>query len=132
MASKYALLISATVFLLTGFLGAGHLGMAMRPDGQMSRCPFMGVATICQMNLLEHIAAWQNMFSALPQKDIFASLALLPPILLTFLLLGNLFRVPSKEFLSAETVRYKRRNILLIPTSLQLAFSDGILHPKVF
>lgn len=110
----------------------GFYSMPTDGHGKMFNCPFMGVATVCQMNSLEHIAAWQNMFTALPQKDIFAFLVLLILILFAIILLRNFLRVPLKEFLSAEAIRYKRTNTLFIPHPLQWAFSDGILHTKIF
>lgn len=130
--SKYVFLASALAFFLVGFLELGRFGMIVRPDGQMSNCPFMGVAAVCQMNPLEHIAAWQNMFTVSYQKDIFAFLVLLLLAFLKALLLRNFWHIHTKEPLSVEAMRYRRINTLLILNPLQEAFSDGIIHPKIF
>ncbi len=130
--TKQIFLFGTFASLIITVLGVGYLGMNVSPNGEMSHCPFMGIATVCQMNPLEHIVAWQNMFTALPQKDIFTSLTFLLLIIFSFPLLRNFLPIPSKESLSAEAIRYKRKNILFIPTPLQRAFSDWLLPPKIF
>ena len=124
-----------SVFLFVSFLGVAHADMTMGPDGQMSsNCPFMpGMATLCQMNPFEHIAAWQGMFTAVPnQNDILTILFLLAFALgVTLLVRANWSMAPPKTLASQSSFTYYKRYIPIM-SPLQEAFSDGILHPKLF
>jgi len=84
------------------------------------------------MDPLEHIAAWQDMFAALPgQLGLFGTLLLL---IASFLVARYvrlikvhipLFVHPPSQFLYSKTY-------IPIVSPLQEAFSNGILHPKIF
>lgn len=133
--SKYTLLLGILIFLPVGFFGFSHTNMVMGLDGQMSsgNCFMPGMTEVlCQMNPLEHIATWQNMFTAVPnQNDILLLLASL-----LALALGALFTAyrstapPVTAVLQPQFLYYKRR--IPIIHLLQEAFSNGILHPKLF
>lgn len=132
--TKFLLIFGIVAFLLVGFFGGGLLGIHMgSPEQEVSGCHVMGMTTVCQMNPLEHIAAWQSMFvSLLPNsmRDTFA-------LLLVFLLfvfsakssLGvHLFTRPSDQ----KIIRISKRVISIIRNPLAEAFSNGILNPKIF
>ena len=126
--------IALLVFLLVSFLGVAHADMTMGPDGQMSSgdCFMPGMtATLCQMNPLEHIATWQNMFTAVPSNDILLLLASLLALALGALFTTHRSTAPPKTLVSQISFVYYKR---YIPVSdpLQEAFSNGILHPKFF
>lgn len=121
------------LFFLTSYFGAVTIDMPMDSDGTMSGCAMPGMATLCQMNPLEHIGMWQSMFTAMPnQNDIFAILL----ILLSFALAAALIHShrshapPKAPILSSSFTYYKRYVPIVSP--LQEAFSNGILHPKIF
>jgi hypothetical protein len=117
------------IFIVLAFIFSFSVGMAsMSIDdmGNMTGCPLMGMDTICQMGLFEHIGIFQNMFSGIPTKGVLLS------ILLVFLVvsfvaiphvngLPNLFRLSTKE-----SHRLPSFNIILI------ALSDGRLQPKLY
>lgn len=127
------LLLSVFALLLVGTFGLGHSGI-MEADGQMSNCPLPGMATACKMGLLEHIAAWQNMFVASLHKDIPLLLVLLLLAMLLAFSAANLSR-PKRKPLSiyAHSLRARSRiDIPIIIGPLQEAFSNGILNPKIF
>ena len=127
--------VALSVFLLVSFLGVAHADMTMGPDGQMSSgdCFMPGMTTtLCQMNPLEHIATWQNMFTAVPsQNDILLLLASLLALALGALFITHRSTAPPKTLVSQISFVYYKR---YIPVSdpLQEAFSNGILHPKIF
>lgn len=132
---KAALGILLAVLMLAGGLGAFHFGMDMPMDGSMEANCFMPGITeaLCQMNLLEHIDAWQNLFAAIPStNDILL-------LLVSLLALGALYVArknfsPPKVLISRTQqafLLYCRRRTPMIHM-LQEAFSNGILHPKLF
>jgi len=127
---KSVVTLGIIAFLVISFWGL--YSMPMDEHGEMANCPFMGVAAVCRMNPLEHLAAWQNMFTVPPQKIFFVFLTLLLLAFLAALLLRNFWRTREKESLSTEAVYYERTNAAPIRNPLQEAFSDGILHPKIF
>src|SRR3989344_381758 len=130
---KYVLVVVFFAFVFFSSVGIFSPDMAMISDGQMSsKCPFMpGMASLCQMNPLEHIAAWQSMFAAIPnQSDILTVLFLLALALgATLLVRANWSMAPPKILVSQPSFTYYKRYIPIM-SPLQEAFSDGILHPK--
>jgi len=130
--------ILLAAFLAVSFLGVAQADMAVESDGQMSsgNCFMPGMTEVlCQMNPLEHIAAWQNMFTAIPsQNDILLLLASLLALAFGALYIVRRSTAPPKVSVSlsqrALFAYYKRHVPIVHP--LQEAFSNGILHPKVF
>jgi hypothetical protein len=127
---KHNILIAivALSFLLLSSFGVLHFSM-MQTDGQMSGCPFMGEGAICQMNPLEHLAAWQSAFTTiLPGQSVVFLLLLLSFLLLRF---GRQSFARNKDSpIHLFYIRYRERLFFLNP--LQEAFSNGILNLKVF
>jgi hypothetical protein len=132
---KYSLVLGMFVFLLVGFFGLSHNNMATSSDGQMSsgNCFMPGMTEVlCQMNSLEHIAAWQNMFTAVPsQNDILLLLASLLTLALGALFTTHHSTAPPKTLVSQTSFVYYKRYVPVLDP-LQEAFSNGILHPKIF
>lgn len=120
-------------FFLASYFGAVTIDMPMNPDGTMSGCAMPGMATLCQMNPLEHVAIWQGMFTATAnQNDIFAILLILLSLALTALFIRShgSHATPKLLTLVPSFAYYKR--YVPIGSPLQEAFSNGILHPKIF
>lgn len=124
------------LFVLISFVFVSILGMGMSmrtTDGQMSSCPFTaGQTAMCQMGIMEHIARWHGAFTGIPTQTKLAVLAL---ALLAVALIP--FAKPFSELrnLPALTVRmraYQRTRFAKIFNPLLLAFSDGILNPKIY
>lgn len=123
------LLLPLLVFLfafMATFGGAVSAGM-MSMDGKMSDCPYMGMSGYCTMDVSEHLAQWQQLFS-ITLEQLFSA-DLLP--LLTLLLL-----VPFFIFLALRKRTHKfvfqRWRALELFNPLKLAFARGIIHPKLY
>lgn len=122
--------IVTLALLVLGSFGVLHFGM-MPSDGQMSGCPFMGEGAVCRMDPLEHLAAWQSAFTATIPGQSVASFVLL--LLLSLLLLQHgRQRFARKKASPTRGFRVPYRGRLFFHHPLQEAFSDGILHPKLF
>lgn len=114
----------AAVFSIAG-------GMKMK-DGQMSSCPFTAnQASICQMSIMEHIDQWQQAFLGIPTKSNILILALL---LIAFAVIPFVkYFSQTKQLEVAVRLRsYFRDTASKILNPLILAFSDGILSPKIY
>jgi hypothetical protein len=127
---------AVAVFVLAAFAFAGgfgvlHVGMDMDASGSMSACPFMGMTALCQMTPLEHIEAWQGMFTSLPWSAGAAALAF---VLLVFLGLASAAGVRIRPVCTEyQALQCLRRREYAPPTNpLQELFSNGILNPKYF
>lgn len=128
---KPLLVFAAVAMLLAASFGGAHIGMDSDMQGQMSGCPFMGMAAICNMTPLEHISAWQNMFTTLPQqKDLFALLFALFGAVAAFLWMKYRFDPPSKAVVPIQKISYQA--YIPLATALQELFARGILNPKPF
>lgn len=133
--AKFILLIGVLIFVFVGFLGFSYTDMAMGQDGQMSPpgCFMPGMTTsLCQMGPLEHVAAWQDMFTAVPsQLDSLTLILLLSAVLVFGLLLRRraIYLLIPSDFQSRPV--YQRADTAPF-NPFQELFSDGILHPKIF
>lgn len=122
---KAVFVLIIALFLLVNIGGIFTAEMMM--DGDMTHCPYMGVAALCDMSPLEHLSQWQMTFSTTVQQ--FATAALL--LLLAFAILRSLIgRLTAPKRIEAFVPRYRYRVRNFDP--LRLAFARGIIHPKVF
>ena len=132
--SSFVGLLVLTAFLVVSFVGPMQaMSMPVDQSGQMTGCMFSGTA-ICTMTPLEHLAAWQSMFSATISNA--TSIFLLLLLLALVLFVHIVWRLPFKDQLDWLAVRqrlYSRRSLAFAYTNpLQEAFSRGILNPKVY
>lgn len=134
-AGKTFLILGFVAFLFLGFFGISHSTMAMGEEGNMtmSNCPFMqGQAVVCKMDPLEHIAAWQSMFTSVPPQDS-SILILLLLVALAISFLWTHLRRPSIDTTYKTTKLFIRRgDYIPLASPLQELFSSGILNPKVY
>lgn len=132
--TKFLLMCGIVAFLLVGFFGVGLMEIHMGSlEQEMSGCPVMGITIICQMNPLEHIAAWQSMFVSVLPKGAFGTLALLLAFLLFVFSTKSSLGVHLFARLSDQKIiRISKRVISIIRNPLAEAFSNGILNPKIF
>lgn len=128
---KQFLPLAILVLVLLAFLGAGYLGMPQDTTGQMSSCPIMGAVALCEMSPLVHMAKWQNLFSALPERGGAMFLAIVVLSLSMIFLLRRARYSPGLFVVPLWALGSKAVSIP-IPSTLQEAFSDGILNPKIF
>jgi hypothetical protein len=118
------LLVVALTLTLGGVFSAETM---MGGDGMMHHCPYMGVASMCNMSPLEHLSLWQQMFASIAQE--FSNLVVL--MLLAFSALCYLFRnlfTPQLTEVDKSRHRYKEK----VFDPLQIAFARGILNTKAF
>lgn len=108
-------------------------GMQTDDHGSMSGCPFTrSEARVCPMGVIEHIAKWQQLFTAaFAQSGSPASMVFL---LLIFILLAVFARVPNSAppalALSPPVPKHKPETALF--NHLATAFSRGILNPRLY
>ena len=117
-------------FFVVSVLGLSY-GMPMDSNGQMSNCPFMGITALCKMNPLEHMNAWQNLFAAIPSKAANPLAALLLLALFAVVFLRDFWNVKKHQPVAIFRQRFREKTFVA-HTSLQEAFSSGILNPKLF
>lgn len=125
---RFIILLSVVTLLFIGGFGM-NLSMSIQNDGKMSKCPLMvQSSSFCQMGIVEHISKWQEMFLAIPFSGAL------------FLLFGLVFAVwhlSQRNYFSLSppiSLRlYKREHPdIKLFDNLLLAFSKGILHPKIY
>lgn len=130
--STFLLLAGGIAFVLMGTLGMYHAtGMEMNDHTKTGGCLFIGTATICKMNIFEHIASLQSMLSAIPQAiSVVPSLAL---ILSTMALISRYFfwSLPRKKIISRRAY-FLEHPYIHFSNALKQAFSAGILHTKIY
>jgi len=97
--------------------------------GGMVTCPLMGdIASMCPMGGVGHIAAWQSVFAAMtPQAALVLLLIVagLAAVVSVFVLRDH---APPPGPLFADDIQ----GVGLAPSHLLLAFSRGILHPRLY
>ena len=108
------------------------IGMQTDEHGMMSGCLFMSQqASICPMGVMEHIAKWQQLVTAVlstfhtSASFIFFLLAVV--IFFIFAYAKSLFFL----FTPSPPVVHSRQEIALY-YHLKIAFSQGILHPRLY
>ena len=115
-------------FLLVGITGVAYSGMMMG-HGDMVGCPLMGHdSAMCNMNPLDHLSMWQNMFAAIPVQSV---LTLLLSLLALFFFsrfnryLWLLHPSPQPVYISydPEVSTYD---------PLRRFMARGLMHPKIF
>lgn len=125
--------ITALIALLfVGFFSIGMGNMDMNKDGGMSGCIFTGKIMPCDMNIVEHISLWQNMFTAMPTKNIISFLFFLAIFVIMFSVLRkNILTPPLSEYFSLKQYqRRKPKNFSF--NSVKYALAKGVLHPKIY
>ena len=117
------------VFLSVAALSVS-MGMMRSMDGMMAPCPFMqDNGAVCSMSLAAHVVNWQQLSTALPTAISIAALVFLYFGLPT--LFGAVLRKNPPPLLF-EQVRKQNNFRVSPPTPLALAFSQGILHSRLF
>jgi hypothetical protein len=120
-------LLSLVVSLGFGYFHVKNMGTMDMP---MPGCPFMSeFAVVCSMSPIEHIEAWQHMFTAIPGT---MALMLLVSVLMLFgsRSFTDFFSPPRLE-VSLRT-QFSRTQNPFTHNYLQEFFSRGILNPKLF
>jgi len=125
---RFIILLSIATLLLVGGLVL-NFSMPMQ-DGKMANCPLMNnSSSFCQMGVTEHIAKWQEMFLAIPFSGVL--LTLLLGIVLAVWYLSQRTYFSLSPPLKLKFYKKEHPDIKLFD-NLLLAFSNGILHPKIY
>jgi type III secretory pathway component EscT len=117
------------MFLLVLMMSFGGILTAwmMTSDGSMQDCPYMGEVGYCNMNISEHLASWQQLFtSTLEHSNPLALLPLLTLFVLAYFFVDLLVRKRTERPLLQ---RWRKRELF---DPLQLAFARGLIHPKLY
>lgn len=119
------------VLLLVGTLGISIV-MAQDHTGAMTSCPLMnGLDTMCPMGAMEHLQQWRNLFTATTTDTTLLGMIML----LVFVGLGAMWLKKAQllyEHAIHTTLHELQKPELRLGNHLILAFSHGILNPKIF
>lgn len=130
--SRLVLSLLVVVVLATGVFGMWQM-VGPHMDAGTGGCPLMvGMATLCNMNALEHLSLWQSMFTAVRPDTVLLGLILavctLCAVWVRRLLLRDRHGLPSVTLRS-----YAQKRLLFASLDpVREALSRGILHPKIY
>lgn len=125
LASLILLLFAITT--LSVFYGT----MAIDSHGNMAPCPLMAnIASLCRMNAIEHLSSLQSLFTATTPTTALLLLAAALLLIISISSSKNLEEAHSEKIASLFINR--RNHDALIFNPLRLAFSTGILNPKIY
>lgn len=128
---KLLVSVSLLAFIFIGLFGMNLSTMSKDTDGKMANCPLISSSSsICQMGILEHISKWQQMFQAPPFTNISILFLLGLFFTATVSYIGKHFSLAP--LLSIKLNYYQKEHPDIGFDKLLLAFSDGILHPKIY
>ena len=128
--------LNLTIFVFASFVFMSLFGVSMvteAMDGQMSSCPFMAnEISMCQMSITEHISQWQQVFLGVPSKTNFLALALILAVAVLITFAKSLFQTKKLTELAVQLFAYHREHLVRVFDPLLIAFSDGILNPRIY
>lgn len=130
--NKLLAAICAGIFLFVTVFSV-TLGMKTDEHGNMSDCPFMSeYISVCPMGAIEHIAKWQQLFTAIfSQSDTLAFIMLLFFTFISLTIFAHISRIFFfTSALSPPIVNHESETTLFNP--LVIIFSQGILHPRLY
>lgn len=125
-----SLFVLLTVLFVLASLFGFYAVMSGAGKSAMKNCPLMsGMASLCQMNIFEHITQWQLIFSALPTAKNALSGFFIASLLFALVFLGKRVREGHQfPFVSHD---YTHDSELKLHNFLLIAFSRGILHSRI-
>lgn len=120
-------LSTVALFLVVSIFGL-HATMMTDGQGNMRNCPLMnGIASVCRMDVFEHLANWQTLFVATVSP--LAALLSVLFLVLTF----PLRSVRELHSLGKNFSRFSREDFEPnLFNHIQIALRRGILHPKLY
>ena len=101
---------------------------------KMSSCPYMqDGASICGMNILEHIQIWQNTFRVLPMRSLVLLVMLLVYVFFTITFLMKKPReLLERQYLLKLRYYQRKHQDKLLFNKLAFSYSQGILNSKLY
>ncbi len=123
---KHIVVLGIVAFLVMSFWSLFSMSFDM--NGQMVNCPFMnGLSSFCQMSVSEHINQWQQFF-----KIIKGGAPLLYVFALLFIVLLSIYKKTNDALQRHRHYFYRYKPEIKLFDNLALAFSDGLIHPKIY
>ncbi|MBI2641727.1 hypothetical protein HYW87_04000 [Candidatus Roizmanbacteria bacterium] len=125
-------LFITSVLLTFIFLALFGLNLSMQTmeDGRMSDCPFTASqSSMCQMPAADHLSQWQQTFTATFQSAYY--LVFLAAFIFVFRFLISQFTLAPPKTFAFYSYKIQHPDSKLFNYLFQ-AFSDGILHPKLY
>ena len=131
--AKIVLLIVTIPFVWLGAFGLIRHAGEMKSGMTTSGCLFDGGQEVCAMNIGEHVAIWQNMFTSLPQTTDFFQLVLiaLAVLVVAYILQNIVSWLLARDATRSRLYLQNSRSIHFFD-SLREAFSGGIINPKIY
>lgn len=121
-----------TIALLTVlFIAVSTTSVAIgMSDGTMFSCPLMMMdhSAMCPMTILDHLVGWELMFAAIREYSVTITLLLAVALSLYWFSVRRIVpdSSPPPQWYRESTITYQLHRYLLS------AFSQGILHPKLY
>lgn len=103
---------------------------AMNEMGQMTDCRLPHTATICPVSVAEHLQFWQQVFVPASPIALLLALMIVVAAYLVRRIIDPLYSAIIRLTLSRWQLLYEPT--LLLSDYLRKAFSQGILHPKIY
>ena len=122
-----AFLIILAFFLVLN-IGLGFSAHMVMDDHGTGPCPYMGIASLCTMNPLQHLSEWQSMFST-PLKESTTLLFLLSLSVVLVWLFNQYLLKPPRTF---SQVFFSHKHKEKVFNQLELAFARGLIHSKAY
>lgn len=133
---KVVLLPTIAMFALVSLFGLFLSVNYMKMDGNgfMSHCLFCKEEKSCEMNLNQHINIWRRMFTNFYQEGGVSKIPAFSILFIVSLFVftqGTIFKL--RELPSKKYKFYIRENPQTpLFNLLNLAFFEGIIHPKIY
>ncbi len=129
--SKNIIVLGIIAFLVMSFWSLSS--MSMDSSGRMINCPFMkGHSSLCQMTLAEHISQWQQFSTMTREKSLLLSLFALLIILYAVGITITKKLYEKLKYQQSLNHFYRYRPELKLFDYLLLAFSNGLIHSKIY
>ena len=128
-----ALLFIPLAFLSWSLVGPMHtIGMQANDHGQQtSTCALDGMAGVCTMNPLEHLATWQSLFNVVPVEIATVLPLVLVLVFATFIWKLRLVNLSNSTLAQQKFYTHSHRHHSFVDFLVH-ALSQGILNPKLF
>ena len=128
---KQFVFILILLFLFLSVFGM-NMSMSMDKTGKMTNCPFMnGSSSLCKMGVTDHMSKWLQMFQAVSVSSIFSLFVLGLFFIAWSFSQRTYFSLAPPKTISLKLYQKEHSDSNLF-NNLLVAFSDGILHPKIY
>lgn len=129
---KVLLAFGFLTFISVSVFGPWHsFGMETNQNGEMEGCIFTGKTMFCKMNIVEHIALWQHQFTTTPARLTILLALLILLAIVSIVAAFGLHRLKRQNAIAQKFYIFQHHDLPL-SNPLTQAFSDGILHPRIY